>query len=591
MKNKIFRALAPLLLPPLLPMAALPAGGDPAPAGVPVIGTDSLQGWSVECHNGWRPENDLLRCNGPSSAEIKAVKDPSPALELDWRLEFSDWSQAVRAFPEPADFSNMEALRLDLRGISRPDSDGQLVVLFSDADGIFYGCDVLGPAQGIQEVDRWQARLLLPRKSFSYRFNTRGQPPADIDWSRIERFYMAVVRPCTTDETDPKRVCFGGGAGRVLLDRWEVETPGRLERLLSGPESSAPAGRRRLPSDFNQLILWKEPQRSPEPLWSQESAPLGTSATVLLDASAPERWRAECDGKSPRQEDLWRCKGLSSGLLKRVDGSEGAALRLEWDMREGEWVQARHLFSPAVDLSSAEAVGFSLRGAGPLGAPYSVGLLLADADDVFYGYMLDLSHMDFKGRWRVNVALPRDSLYYHFNPRGGGAKIDWSRIDRFFFGVKHLSGAVRAPLAGDLEFIRLQVRSPVPPAARPAPPAPRLPARQPSEEQWGYTIYFPEDDASVPVLRLADVEKVAEHLRLYRDHDVLVTGFADKRETHAQRLADERAKALATLLFKQAGIAPERIHAASAPLRITLQGERLQKAVIRFLDKEERPKD
>jgi outer membrane protein OmpA-like peptidoglycan-associated protein len=84
------------------------------------------------------------------------------------------------------------------------------------------------------------------------------------------------------------------------------------------------------------------------------------------------------------------------------------------------------------------------------------------------------------------------------------------------------------------------------------------------------------------------VRKAAEHLRLYRDRDVLVTGFADRRETGAERLAAERGRNLADLLAREEGVAAGRIHVAASPPGKPLQGERLEKAVIRFLDEKER---
>lgn len=130
----------------------------------------------------------------------------------------------------------------------------------------------------------------------------------------------------------------------------------------------------------------------------------------------------------------------------------------------------------------------------------------------------------------------------------------------------------------------LVVAGPLPPkgsarAARPPPPAPRS-----DERRWAQSIGF-ENGRSAPsgAQRLA-VARVAELLRIYPRQKASVEGFADPAEPASARLARERAEAVAALLVKEHGVAPERLLTRAATPRPALEGESLRQVLVFFLE-------
>ena len=147
----------------------------------------------------------------------------------------------------------------------------------------------------------------------------------------------------------------------------------------------------------------------------------GWSGDVLVDGESTAQWSVEHDGPS-------------SGTLTLDDGVFGQAVRLDWDLGAGAWVQAKYTFSSPVDLSSYDIFGLSLRGGD--GPGNRVSIMLADTRGVFYG--LDCDGINRISRWMINLSFPK-SMFYHFFtiPNNGQSnEIDWSHIDRLFVVVK-----------------------------------------------------------------------------------------------------------------------------------------------------------
>ena len=153
----------------------------------------------------------------------------------------------------------------------------------------------------------------------------------------------------------------------------------------------------------------------------------GWQGDVLLDCDSFKNWSVEHD--SP-----------SSGTVVLDDGVIGKAIRLNWSLGDGDWVQAKHIFPAPIDLSRNDIFGMSLRGSA--GAANRVSIMFADSRGVFYG--LDCDDINQVNRWMINVSFPK-SMFYHFftiPDIGQGNEIDWSQIDRFFLVLKrHSKGA------------------------------------------------------------------------------------------------------------------------------------------------------
>ena len=169
----------------------------------------------------------------------------------------------------------------------------------------------------------------------------------------------------------------------------------------------------------------------------------GWSGDVLVDCESTARWTVEHDAPS-------------TGTLALDDGVFGQAVRLDWNLGSGAWVQARYDFPQPVDLSSYDIFGVSLKGSDSPGN--RVSIMLADTRGVFYG--LDCDGANRIGRWMINLSFPK-SMFYHFftiPENGQSNEIDWSHNDRLFHVVKR-PGAGTGGGAGSLFIDHVQADS------------------------------------------------------------------------------------------------------------------------------------
>jgi hypothetical protein len=151
----------------------------------------------------------------------------------------------------------------------------------------------------------------------------------------------------------------------------------------------------------------------------------GWNGTVLIGCDSLDRWTVEKDS------------GASGSLQLAPSIVGGQSVELDWDLGTGDWVQARYDFSTPVDLSRADILGISLQGGGPAELPNTVGILVADVNDVFHGYDMGgpsrgINQID---RSLLNLPIPKKLVRFFF-AFGAQTQIDWSRIDRLFIVVK-----------------------------------------------------------------------------------------------------------------------------------------------------------
>jgi hypothetical protein len=147
----------------------------------------------------------------------------------------------------------------------------------------------------------------------------------------------------------------------------------------------------------------------------------GWNGQALINCDSLSGWSVENDAGS-------------SGTLELDSGFIDSAVRLNWDIGTGDWVQAKYTFPEPIDLSSQDIFGISLHG-DTLSTSNRISIMFADTNNVFYG--LNFDYINIIGRWMKNLPIPRKMFYYFFTIHpGSGEEINWSKIDRFFVAVK-----------------------------------------------------------------------------------------------------------------------------------------------------------
>ncbi|MBI4586712.1 MAG: hypothetical protein HY717_22085 [Planctomycetes bacterium] len=235
------------------------------------------------------------------------------AVEFDWDLGTGDWVQARFTFPRPVDLSRADLFGLTLQGGGPGEPSNTVGILLADANDVFHGYDVAGKSRGINRIDRPLVNLPVPKKllRFFFAFGTA----TEIDWSRIDRFFLVVKRP------GPGA---GGGSGRLRLDHVQHDAAAQWPRQARF-EAIAPreeAARR--------AALYILAQQKPTGLvvsWKEESSPkawLYDQGLALLVLSREGIWSAG----APANEPARAAKKLADFLAARQKG-------------DGHWPRAR----------------------------------------------------------------------------------------------------------------------------------------------------------------------------------------------------------------------------------------------------------
>ena len=162
-----------------------------------LIDSESARNWSVEADNG-------------SSGNVTTTGGfIGNAMQLNWNIGSGQWVQAKYTFPAPLDLSQKDILGLSLRG--SVSATNRVSLMFADVNGVFFGMD----CDGLNTIGVWMKNLPLPKKLF-YHFFTIGPNPnrKEIDWSRIDRFFVVVKRP---------QPGVGGGSGQIAIDHLQAD--------------------------------------------------------------------------------------------------------------------------------------------------------------------------------------------------------------------------------------------------------------------------------------------------------------------------------------------------------------------------------
>lgn len=147
----------------------------------------------------------------------------------------------------------------------------------------------------------------------------------------------------------------------------------------------------------------------------------GWDGEVIIDCESTLHWTVEYDSNS-------------SGSVNSVMGFIGSAVQLNWNIANGNWVQAKYTFQQTVDLSDYDIFGLSLRGSSSTANRVSV--MFADTNGVFFGVNFD--GINTVARWMINLPIPKKMFYHFFTIPADSTlnEIDWSQINRFFVVVK-----------------------------------------------------------------------------------------------------------------------------------------------------------
>ena len=156
------------------------------------ISSDCIPGWNgtvlIECET---TSNWSVEASGGASGFISSATGIiGNAIQLNWNMGTGDWVQAKYTFQQPIDLSQKDIFGLSLQGSLSNMNNVDL--MFADVNDIFYGAHF----EDINKVKMWMKNLSLPKKLFYWYFQTRSDTiPLNIDWAKINRFFVVVKRP------------------------------------------------------------------------------------------------------------------------------------------------------------------------------------------------------------------------------------------------------------------------------------------------------------------------------------------------------------------------------------------------------------
>lgn len=278
--------------------------------GTLLIDGETRDNWSVEMDRG-------------SSGELAVTQGLiGQAIQLNWNIGAGDWVQGKYTFTQPADLSNADIFGVSIHGGGPSEMANTVSIMFADVNGSFYGYDMEGKSNGINQTDRWLINLPLPKKLFWHFWG-----PDSIDWSRIDRFFIVVKRPGEG---------LGGGSGQIRLDHLQYDKAAlwarRTEFEIVAPDSEALSAA----SDAVDYILSQ--QKSSTGLfvsWKEEPSPkahLYDQALVLIALIREGDWD-ESSGE-PRNKSAQAAKSLADFLV-RSQKDDGYWART-WNPETGE---------------------------------------------------------------------------------------------------------------------------------------------------------------------------------------------------------------------------------------------------------------
>ncbi len=273
-----------------------------------LINGDSLTNWTVENDKG-------------SSGSLQLVEKiiSSQAVQLNWNIGSGNWVQGKYTFPTPVDISNADTFGISLRGGGASELSNTVSIMFADVNDVFYGYDMVGNNNGINEIDRPLINLSISKKTlhFFFRFGTATQ----IDWSHINRFFIVVKRPDTR---------LGGGEGKLSIDHVQYDTAATWPRQTQFETVTAPP---QAASNAINYILSQQKSTGLFLSWKEEPSPkayLYDQALSLIALTREGIW----ENDAPKNSAAQAAKSLADFLVS-VQKSDCHWARV-WNPNTGE---------------------------------------------------------------------------------------------------------------------------------------------------------------------------------------------------------------------------------------------------------------
>lgn len=295
------------------------------------------------------------------------------AVQLDWDLGSGNWAQGKCTFPAPLDLSGADIFGLSLRGGGAVEMANTVAIMFADVNDVFYGYDMPGKANGLNQIDRWLINLALPKKLF-YLFFSFG-PETQIDWSRINRFFFVVKKFCEENPGTGVVECLGGGAGRLCIDQVRYDTAAnwprqaQFETVSADPQVAA--------KTITYLLSQQDPSTGLFVSWKEEEfeqpparAWLYDQALVLIALTREGTWEAGTATNAAAQA-AEKLVGFLTGKQKG-DGhwARGWNPRTAEELADDGWVGDQAWWVMALSIYAGKAGGSAAMASAHLGAAW-----------------------------------------------------------------------------------------------------------------------------------------------------------------------------------------------------------------------------
>jgi parallel beta-helix repeat protein len=127
------------------------------------------------------------------------------AVQLNYECETDPGSyvQAWYTFDPPVDLSDFDLFGISLRGSAAPpETSNRIRIMVADTNDVFFEATI----GDIAHINRWMINIPLPQSLFT---RVWWSPPGPIDWTQINRFFVAVAPPPPPPETDWSRLQVG----------------------------------------------------------------------------------------------------------------------------------------------------------------------------------------------------------------------------------------------------------------------------------------------------------------------------------------------------------------------------------------------
>ena len=179
--------------------------------------------------------------------------------------------------------------------------------------------------------------------------------------------------------------------------------------------------------------------------------------------------RSGIEKKKPAQKQKKSKPAIKSGLsdwnaggesgtsvnLTSAPGKEGTALKIDYDMGSGTWLQIRKKFTD--DLSDKRYLRFWLKG---VGSANNLQVKIEDMDGSTFG--VNMEGATDAPVWEY-VQLPQEKFEHFW---GGDASFDWKHPKRLYFAITKYEGGSGSVLIDSIEFAdkKLDIKAPGLPA-------------------------------------------------------------------------------------------------------------------------------